>query len=358
MKNPYQILGVSESSTEAEIKSAYRKLAIRYHPDKNPGNKQSEEKFKDIAGAYEILSDPFKKSKYDGQFTGSSTINHEDLYTKSGAFSSYEFDTEIEEILKGFFFTGNLKGRTSARKSKSRGEDVSVTIEVTLEEIALGAKKIISINKECKCESCNGIGGKGNLYKCNVCKGSGETYYLINTPFGTNKQKMTCDNCSGSGNTFEEKCNVCGSTGTKFGKYTIKISIPKGIMNGSVLSVNGCGNAGKHNGQPGDLRVTIEEKHHDLFQRKGKDLYCHLKVNYFTVIYGGSVEMKTLNGKLKINIPADSNEKEMRVSKKGIDGGDLYVTIGVYVPYSKDILNDSNSHTLLSALSKKDSFNP
>ena len=353
----YEVLGISRNASQEEIKKAYRKLAIQYHPDKNPGNKAAEEKFKEIAEAYAILSDPNKKARYDrfghtstsgaGDFSGFSNI--EDIFSAFG------------DIFGGFgdiFGTSSRYGRR--RSANNRGTDLQIRLKVSLEEIATGVTKKIKVKKYVSCGSCNGTGNAASSKTtvCPVCNGTGEFRQVSQSFFGQMINIVTCNTCNGSGNVISNPCRSCNGDGRIMGEKMLEMHIPAGVSTGNYIPFRGEGNAGKNNGPAGDLMVYIEEMNHSIFERHGNDVLISLPISFPQAVLGSSIEIPTLTGKVKLTIPPGTQDgKILRMRKRGIPDlyghgiGDQLVKIYIYVPEKlnskelnkiKDLENISN----------------
>jgi molecular chaperone DnaJ len=334
----YEVLGVSRNASAEEIKKAYRKLAIQYHPDRNPGDKAAEEKFKEVAEAYAILSDPEKKLRYD-RFGHTST-------TGSGDFGGF---TNVEDIFSAFgdIFGGGFgdffgtSGRRRSRKAESRGSDLQIRLRLTLEEIATGVTKKIKVKKQIVCETCNGTGSSRNSKSttCLVCQGTGEVRRVSQSLFGQMINVTTCSRCNGEGKIISDPCPHCSGEGIVGGYKNIEINIPAGVASGNYIPLRGEGNTGKRNGPPGDLIVYIEEEKHPVFERTDNDVIMILPVSFPEAVLGASLEIPTLTGSARITIPAGTQSgKILRMRNKGIPNvhgggtGDQLVQIQVYVP--------------------------
>ena len=359
----YEVLGVSKNASADEIKKAYRKLAIKYHPDKNPDDKASEDKFKEAAEAYEVLSNPEKKQRYDqfghqgvgggaGGFGGGG-MNMDDIFEHFGDIFGGAFG--------GGFSGGGRRGGGGGRRV-NKGTNLRIKVKLTLEEILNGAKKKIKVNKYNPCEPCNGSGAEdGSFSTCSTCKGTGQVTRITNTILGQMQTSSTCPSCSGEGRSISNKCKSCYGDGIVRGEEVIEIDIPAGVAEGMQLSVRGKGNAGPRSGVPGDLLVVIEETPHEVLQRDGNNLYYDLFVNFADVALGESVEVPTLTGKAKIKIqPGTQSGKVLRLKGKGLPSvneygiGDLLVTINVWTPQELT----SEEKRLLEKIKNADNFQP
>ena len=344
----YEVLGVDKSASAEEIKKAYRKKAIQYHPDKNPGDKAAEEKFKEAAEAYEVLSDPQKRQRYDqfgmagmqgaGGFSGGG-MSMEDIFTHFGdIFQGAGFD--IGDI--GEMFMGG--GGRSRGPRVRRGSDMRVKVHLTLEEIAKGCEKKIKVRKLVQCKDCNGSGSKdGSTETCPTCKGSGRVVRQQRGIFGMMQVQSECEACGGEGRIIRNKCPKCNGEGVIRNEEIIPISIPAGVAGGMQLTVPGKGNAAPHGGVPGDLLVLIEEEEHKDFIRQESDLIYNLLLDMPTAVLGGQVQIPTLTGDVKITItPGTQPGKVLRMRGKGLPRidqygrrygeGDLLINVGVYIP--------------------------
>ena len=335
----YEILGVAKNADDAEIKKAYRQMALKFHPDKNPGDKVSEEKFKEAAEAYEILSDAQKRQRYDqfghkgvgGASGGGNHMNMDDIFSQFGdVFGGHNpFES---------FFGG---GRTSGGRVVNRGSNLRIKVKLTLEEVANGVEKKIKVNKGIACATCHGSGAQGSnsFSSCNSCKGTGHIRRVTNTILGQMQTTSTCPTCNGEGQVITNKCKTCHGSGLQHGEEVITINIPAGVAEGMQLNVSGKGNAAERGGVPGDLLIVIEEIPHSVLQRDGDNLYYDLYINFADASLGTSVEIPAIEGKLKIKIePGTHSGKVLRLKNKGVSNvngysrGDLLVNINVWTP--------------------------
>jgi molecular chaperone DnaJ len=367
----YEVLGVDKNATDKEIKSAYRKKAIQYHPDKNPGDKEAEEKFKEAAEAYEVLSDPNKRTRYDqfgheglsGSGFGGGGMNMEDIFSRFGdIFGGFGGFGGFSDF--GFGSSGG--GRT---QRVHRGNDIRVRLSLTLEEISTGVEKKIKVKKYIKCKECGGSGAeKGSGYEtCSTCHGSGQVSKVSNTIFGQMQTVGTCPACGGVGKIIKKKCNNCGGDGIVKDDEVINVKIPAGVSEGMQLNVNGKGNAGPMNGINGNLLVLIEEKPHSVFTRDGDNILLDKFISITDAALGTSLEIPTLANPVKIKIPAGTQSgKVFRIKGKGLprvnsySKGDLLVSVNVWIPKSlsrdetKILENLKNSSNFKPSPSKRD----
>lgn len=342
----YEVLGVSKDASKQDIKKAYRKMALKYHPDHNPGDKDAEEKFKEAAEAYSVLSDDDKRAKYDqfgheglngaGGFGGGGfgSMNMDDIFSAFG---------DIFGGRGGFGGFGGFGGSSSAQQ-QNRGRNLRLKVHLTLEEAAKGVTKKFSIKKMVNCNHCHGSGSTdGKVETCPQCGGSGIVTKIVNSMFGRMQTQSPCPNCNGEGKIIKNKCPHCGGEGVVSGQETIEVNIPAGVDNGMVVNVSGKGDAGRRNGMPGDIQVYVEVEPHKDFVREEQNLIYNLLLDFPTAALGGSVEIPTLDGRVRVKIePGTQPGKVMRLRGKGMPAvsgygygyGDLVVHISIYVPES------------------------
>ncbi len=339
----YEILGVSKTSDEKEIKKAYRKVAMKYHPDRNPDNKEAEDKFKEAAEAYEVLSDADKRARYD-RF-GHEGVNSQFGGGRGGA-SMEDIFSQFGDIFGGggspfdSFFGGSAGGRTRSN-SGQRGSNLRIKAALTLEEIANGVSKKIKVKKQKSCDTCNGSGAKdsGSVKTCETCNGGGYVRQVKQTFLGAMQTTTTCPRCGGSGKTITANCTSCKGSGRKMDEEIVQIDIPAGVEEGMQLSMRGKGNAGKNGGPAGDLLISVEEKPHEHFTRDGKNIIYDLFLNFADAALGTSVEVPTLEGRVKIKVPAGTQGgKIFRLRGKGIPElqgygkGDQLIHVNIWTP--------------------------
>ncbi len=366
----YEVLGVAKNATAEDIKKAYRKLALKYHPDRNPGDKDAEEKFKEAAEAYSVLSDPDKKARYD-QF-GFAGMNGGAGGGFGGGFADFDLNDVLNSVFgRGFnfggggfsSFFGGDGGRSGGRRVVNHGTNLRVTVKLTLEEIANGTTKKIKVKKYVPCFACHGTGEKdGNSSStCPTCNGRGVQTRVMHTMLGQMQTSSTCSTCGGSGKVVKEKCTSCYGEGIVSGEETIELKIPAGVYEGMQLSMDGKGNAARHGGINGDLLIAIQEVEHPELKRDGIDLIYNLYIGIPDAILGCSAEIPTIGSKVKIKVePGTQSGKVLRLKGKGlpdINGyghGDLLVRINVFIP--NDVSKDDKK--LLEQMRESESFNP
>jgi molecular chaperone DnaJ len=361
-KDFYEILGVSKSASDDEIKKAYRKLAIKYHPDKNPDDKAAEEKFKEAAEAYEILSNTEKRQRYN-QYghagVGGASGNGGGHY--GGGMNMDDIFSQFGDIFGGGGFGG---GRSSGGRRVTKGSNLRIKVKLNLEEIAKGVEKKLKVNKFISCTTCKGSGAKnGQFDTCKLCNGSGVQVRTQQTFLGAMQTQTTCSGCSGEGKTVKDKCNTCHGDGIVRAEEVISINIPAGVAEGMQLSVNGKGNAAPRGGINGDLLVLIEEEEHLELKRDGSNLFYDSYVNFADAALGTSIEIPTVDAKVKIKIePGTQSGKVLRLKGKGLPDvnsygtGDLLVNINVWTP--QNLTSDEKKALELLRTSKNFAPNP
>lgn len=360
----YEVLGVSKSATPEELKKAYRKLALQYHPDRNPGNKEAEEKFKEAAEAYEVLSNPEKRQRYDqfgfagmggaGGYSGQG-MSMDDIFS--------QFGDLFADFGLGSFFGGSFGGGSrSSGTVRERGGNIRVKVKMNLQEIEKGAKKKIKVSKYVTCDHCHGSGSEdGRTDTCPTCKGRGQVIRTVNSFLGQMQTASTCPNCGGTGKIIKNKCTHCHGDGIVKGEEVIDIDIPAGVGEGMQLTLRGKGGAGPHNGINGDLYVLIEEEAHPELERDGSNLIYNLFISVPQAILGTEAEVPTVSGKVRVKIaPGTQSGKILRLRGKGLPvvngygNGDLLVYVNVWIP--KKVTKDEEK--VLQGLVNSESFKP
>jgi molecular chaperone DnaJ len=361
----YEILGISKSSSAEEIKKSYRKVAMQYHPDRNPGDKSAEEKFKEAAEAYEVLSDADKRAQYDryghaavnngrGGFNGGG-MNMDDIFS--------QFGDVFGDDLFGSFFGGRRGGGGNSRAHGIRGSNLRIKIKLSYEEIAKGINKNIKVKKHVSCGACHGSGAKdkGSVQNCSTCGGSGQVRRVSNTFLGQMQTVTTCPTCNGEGTTITSKCTVCKGEGRVFGEEVVSIDIPAGVQEGMQLSVSGKGNAGERGGTAGDLIILIEEEAHPDLQRDGLNVAFDLHISFTDAVFGTQLEVPTIDGKAKIRIPTGTQSgKIFRLKGKGFpsvnsyEKGDQLIHVNVWTPQQVS----PEERAVLEKLSESPNFQP
>ncbi|MDZ7659736.1 molecular chaperone DnaJ [Fodinibius sp.] len=357
----YDVLGVSKDASEDEIKKAYRKKAMKFHPDRNSDDPESERKFKEASEAYEVLGDEQKRKQYD-QF-GHRGVNGGGFGGGAAGFEDIGFEdifSRFSDIFGGDFGGGRSRSR-GRRSSGQPGSDMKLRIQLSLEEIAFGTEKKLKVKKQIKCDECNGTGAESeeDFEMCGTCNGTGEVRQVRKTMLGQMVNVQPCPECRGEGRIIRNKCSKCNGEGRYQGEKTVKVNVPSGVSEGNYITLRGKGNAGKRGGEAGSLVVLIEEKEHEHFERDGNDIYYDLVLSVPDAVLGTEVEVPTLKGKAKINIePGIQPGKLLRMSEKGIHGlnrsgiGDQYVRVNVYIP--KNLSDEEREH--IKALRGKDHF--
>ena len=343
----YEVLGVTKTSTPEEIKKAYRKMAMKYHPDRNPGDKEAEEKFKEAAEAYDVLSNPDKKACYDqfgheglkGMGGGPGGFDASDLGSIFSHFGSIFGDLFGDG--GGFGGFGGFGGERG--NVQRRGSDIRINVRLTLEEIAKGCTKKLKIKQQVSCPTCSGSGAKdaSSITTCPTCHGTGHVVRTQRTMFGIMQQTAICDACHGTGKVIKNPCPNCRGTGVVSGDEVITINIPAGVANGMQLRERGKGNAAPNGGINGDLLVAITEEDHPIFERDGNNLYLNYYISFPQAALGSEVEIPLLEGKAKVKLPAGTQSGQvLRLQGKGLpevncrNVGDLIVNVSVWTPKS------------------------
>ena len=362
----YEVLGVDKNATADDIKRAYRKLAVKYHPDKNPGNKEAEEKFKEAAEAYSVLSDSDKKMKYD-QFGHAGVDGAGPDF--SGGFGNLNdilndlFGGAFGGGFGGFGGFGGGFGGGQRRERVYRGRDIRVRVKLTLEEIAKGVEKEISIEKNVPCPDCGGRGARNSsdVKTCPACNGTGQVQRVVNSFLGQTVTYSTCQQCGGEGKIISNPCHTCNGTGLVRQRESIKVKIPAGVEAGMQMTVQGEGHAAKNNGINGDLLVVIEEQEHPDFRREGSNLLYTKVISIVDAMLGCEVEIPCLDGKYKVKVePGTQSGTVVRLRGKGLPSvnsygtGDLYVKIAVWIP--KKLTKDEKA--LFESMRHNDSIVP
>jgi molecular chaperone DnaJ len=331
-KDYYSILGVGKGASDEEIKKAYRKAAMQWHPDKNPNNPEAEAKFKEAAEAYDVLSNPEKKSNFDrfgtadGGFGGGNPFG-----------SNFGHGFNMDDIFSQFGdIFGNFGGGRRQQQQRRRGQDLRLKINVTIDEVINGGTKKIRYKRQVHCESCSGKGGT-NVKNCLPCNGSGQRVVVQNTPFGQIKTQTTCPDCQGSGRQIQDLCRMCHGAGTEAKDQTVEVEIPKGVGNGMQFTMSGFGNHIK-DGSPGDLHILIEEVQEFYFKREGPNLTVNKEISVIDAILGNQIKVRTPHGEIPITIdPGTESGRTIRVTGKGVPDinygtGDLFVKVEVKIP--------------------------
>lgn len=362
----YEVLGVEKNAAAADIKKAYRKTAMKYHPDRNPDDKEAEEKFKEAAEAYDVLSNDDKRARYDrfghsgmtgaGGFSGGFTV--EDIFSQFGDMFGGGGGSPFDSIF------GRQRGGTRQRPRGERGSNLRIKVKLTLEDIYEGVTKKIKVKKYNTCDTCKGNGAKdsNSVQNCSTCGGGGYVRQVMNTPFGQMQSTVNCPKCGGSGQMVTANCKTCKGDGRTYGEETISIQIPAGVEEGlQDYPIRGKGNAGKKGGATGDLYIHIEEQPHDDLKRHGSDLLHKLHVNFVDAALGTTVTVPTITGKVKFEVPqATQSGKIVRLKGKGLPDvhgygkGDQIVQINVWTP--KKLSGEEKK--MLEKLRNSPNFNP
>ena len=358
----YEVLGVDKSASADEIKKAYRKAAIKFHPDKNPDNAEAEDKFKEAAESFDVLSDPDKKARYDQLGHAGMGGGGRNAGYGGGGFSMDDIFENFGDIFGGHFGGfGGGSGSRGGQRQQNKGSDLRVKVKLTLSEVVNGTEKKIKIAKMVSCSSCSGSGAKdSNSYsQCTTCNGSGQVTQVVNTFFGRQQVSQPCPTCGGLGKIITHKCAKCNGEGVTKAEEVVEIRIPAGVGRGMQLSVSGKGNAARHGGINGDLLVVIDEVNDPQLIRDGNDLIYNLNLTIPEAVMGGTIEIPIVDGKAKIKIDKGTQAgKVLRLKGKGIPDvngygkGDLLAVVDIYIPNGLD----KSDRELLEQLDAKGAF--
>ena len=334
----YEVLGIAKGASEDEIKKAYKKMARKYHPDLNPGDKEAEEKFKEVNEAYEVLSDPDKKARYD-------QYGHAGVDPNFGAGAGFDGSFDFGDLgdIFGNFFGGGFGGggRRTNPNAPQRGESIRLSLTISFEEAAFGCEKEITVERMEQCGTCSGSGCAAGTTPevCPDCHGTGQVQVRRQTPMGVFATSSPCGRCGGKGKIIHQPCPDCRGTGAVRKRKTIKASVPAGIDNGQTISIRGQGHAGKNGGPAGDLLITITVRPHELFRREGTSVLCEAPITFAQAVLGAELEIPTIDGKVKYDLPEGTQSgTTFRLKGKGIPSingrgrGDQYVTVYIETP--------------------------
>ena len=367
----YEVLGVTKGASEDEIKKAYKKMARKYHPDLNPGDKAAEESFKEVNEAYEVLSDPDKKARYD-QY-GHAGVDPNFGAGGAGFDGSFDFG-DLGDIFGSFFGGGFGGGRRTNPNAPQRGESIRASVSVTFKEAAFGCEKDVTVERSEQCATCKGSGCQPGTTPeiCPDCHGSGQVQVQQRTPMGVFASSRPCQKCRGTGRIIHQPCTDCGGQGRVRKRKTIKVTIPAGIDHGQTISLRGQGNAGKNGGSAGDLLITVMVQPDETFRREGVDVFCEAPITFAQATLGATLEIPTIDGKVKYDLPEGTQTGSVfRLRGKGIPvlngrgRGDQYVTVNVETPRNltreqkealrtfSDMLGESNYEKRKSFFKKK-----
>ena len=334
----YEVLGLQKGASDDEIKKAYRKLAKKYHPDLNPGDKEAEKKMKEVNGAYEVLSDAEKKARYDQYGFAGIDPNYAGG-AGGGGFGGFQ-DFDLGDIF-GSMFGGGFGGQQTRQNGPRKGENLRITLQLTFEEAVFGCEKSVSVTRNESCKDCGGTGAKKGTSPetCPVCRGSGQVQSTQRTPFGVFSSSSPCQNCKGTGKIIKEPCPSCKGEGRVRKTRTIRVKIPAGIDDGQTISLRGEGNGGTQGGPAGDLYVTVYVKEHKMFKRDGQDIILEMPISFAQAALGATLTVPTVDGKVQYDLPEGTQTGTVfRLRGSGVPSingrgrGDQYVKVNVEIP--------------------------
>ena len=363
----YEVLGLQKGASDDEIKKAYRKLAKKYHPDLNPGDKEAEKKMKEVNGAYEVLSDPEKKARYDQYGFAGIDPNYAGG-AGGGGFGGFQ-DFDLGDIF-GSMFGGGFGGQQTRQNGPRKGENLRITLQLTFEEAVFGCEKSVSVTRNESCKDCGGTGAKKGTSPetCPVCRGSGQVQSTQRTPFGVFSSSSPCQNCKGTGKIIKEPCPSCKGEGRVRKTRTIRVKIPAGIDDGQTISLRGEGNGGAQGGPAGDLYVTVYVKEHKMFKRDGQDIILEMPISFVQAALGATLTVPTVDGKVQYDLPEGTQTGTVfRLRGSGVPSvngrgrGDQYVKVNVEIPRNlnheqKELLRKFDEATGDSCYSERGGF--
>ena len=363
----YEVLGLQKGASDDEIKKAYRKLAKKYHPDLNPGDKEAEKKMKEVNGAYEVLSDAEKKARYDQYGFAGIDPNYAGG-AGGGGFGGFQ-DFDLGDIF-GSMFGGGFGGQQTRHNGPRKGENLRITLQLTFEEAVFGCEKSVSVTRNESCKDCGGTGAKMGTSPetCPVCRGSGQVQSTQRTPFGVFSSSSPCQNCKGTGKIIKEPCPSCKGEGRVRKTRTIRVKIPAGIDDGQTISLRGEGNGGTQGGPAGDLYVTVYVKEHKMFKRDGQDIILEMPISFAQAALGATLTVPTVDGKVQYDLPEGTQTGTVfRLRGSGVPSvngrgrGDQYVKVNVEIPRNlnheqKELLRKFDEATGDSCYSERGGF--
>ena len=363
----YEVLGLQKGASDDEIKKAYRKLAKKYHPDLNPGDKEAEKKMKEVNGAYEVLSDAEKKARYDQYGFAGIDPNYAGV-AGGGGFGGFQ-DFDLGDIF-GSMFGGGFGGQQTRHNGPRKGENLRITLQLTFEEAVFGCEKSVSVTRNESCRDCGGTGAKKGTSPetCPVCRGSGQVQSTQRTPFGVFSSSSPCQNCKGTGKIIKETCPSCKGEGRVRKTRTIRVKIPAGIDDGQTISLRGEGNGGTQGGPAGDLYVTVYVKEHKMFKRDGQDIILEMPISFAQAALGATLTVPTVDGKVQYDLPEGTQTGTVfRLRGSGVPSvngrgrGDQYVKVNVEIPRNlnheqKELLRKFDEATGDSCYSERGGF--